>query len=149
MASADNRSFRSFEEVDHGDLFGVLLRGRWLIVLIFLVVFCLGAAYAFLSPVTYEWRALVQLQMDNHLMKRIGLANDSNLQKKIAEEQVKQFNSSTVLLSAIKAAQSNRQADEYGQIQKGNTAVTVDSADSADRAAEGFQVEQIPNLNDY
>lgn len=146
MASADNRSFRSFEEVDHGDLFGVLLRGRWLIVVIFLVVFCLGAAYAFLSPVTYEWRALVQLQIDNHLMKRIGLTNDSNLQKKIAEEQVKQFNSSTVLLPAIKAVQSNRQADKYGQIQKGNTATTVDSAD---RAAEVFQVEQIPNLNNY
>src|SRR5690625_2442201 len=105
MAPVDNRPFRHFEEVDHGDLFGVLLRGRWLVVLVFIVVTLLGAAYVFLAPVTYEWRATVQLKTDDHLLQRLGLANERKLQEKIAKEQLKQLSSSAVLLSAIQALQ--------------------------------------------
>src|SRR5690625_1234392 len=106
MAPVDNRPFRHFEEVDHGDLFGVLLRGRWLVVLVFIVVTLLGAAYVFLAPVTYEWRATVQLKTDDHLLQRLGLANERKLQEKIAKEQLKQLSSSAVLLSAIQAIQA-------------------------------------------
>src|SRR5690625_1418220 len=118
MAPVDIRPFRHFEEVDHGVLFGVLLRGRWLVVLVFIVVTLLGAAYVFLAPVTYEWRATVQLKTDDHLLQRLGLANERKLQEKIAKEQLQQLSSSAVLLSAIQAIQAigNTQEDYSAEI---------------------------------
>src|SRR5690625_7188692 len=101
MAPVDNRPFRHFEDVDHGDLFGVLLRGRWRAILVSIVVTLLGAAYVFLAPATYEWRAIVQLKTDDPLLDRLGLADERKSQEKLAREQSKELSSSAILLSAI------------------------------------------------
>ena len=133
MAPVDNRPFRHFEDVDHGDLFGVLLRGRWLAILVFIVVTLLGAAYVFLAPATYEWRAIVQLKTDDHLLQRLGLADERKSQEKLAKEQLKELSSSAVLLSAIQALQVTDDAqNDY------SAEVTANSFDEQSSA---------PNLN--
>src|SRR5699024_4294633 len=116
MAPVESRSNYNNDEIDLGDLLNVLLRGWKMIALIFVGVVVLGAAYAFLGPATYEWRAVVQLQTDNHLLQRLGLAESRSLQKKLAEERLEQFTSSEVLLSAIRETQANTKVKALNRI---------------------------------
>src|SRR5699024_3463877 len=108
-------------------------RGRWLAILVFIVVTLLGAAYVFLAPATYEWRAIVQLKTDDHLLQRLGLADERKSQEKLAKEQLKELSSSAVLLSAIQALQVTDDAqNDY------SAEVTANSFDEQSSA---------PNLN--
>lgn len=50
------------DEIDLGDLLGVLIENRWLIVAITLVIFALGTAYAFLATPIYKADGLLQVE---------------------------------------------------------------------------------------
>ena len=58
------------DEIDLGDLLGVLIENRWLILGITLVIFALGTTYAFVATPIYKADGLIQVEE-----KRSGLGN--------------------------------------------------------------------------
>ena len=50
------------DEIDLGDLLGVLIESRWLIAIITVTVFLLGAAYAFVATPIYKADGLLQVE---------------------------------------------------------------------------------------
>ncbi|MCH7788855.1 MAG: tyrosine-protein kinase, partial [Acidobacteria bacterium] len=50
------------DEIDLGDLLGVLIGSRWLILGIMLVVFALGALYGFVATPIYKADGLIQVE---------------------------------------------------------------------------------------
>lgn len=67
------------DEIDLRDLLGILMAGRWLLVLVALLVLSLGVLYAWVSPRIYSADALVQVETERKTLNAAALGEMAEL----------------------------------------------------------------------
>ncbi len=98
------------DEIDLSELFAVLMRHRWLVALVFVLVFIIGSAYAILATPMYQADALIQVEnRSSAAMSGLSAISESlggGATSPLSGE-VEILRSREVLMAAIKNNQAN------------------------------------------